>query len=155
MIKIVLYQTEMPGNAGNVIRLSVNCGAQLHFIGPLPFYLDNKRLLRAGLDYREIANFKLHVNFAKFLESEKPLRLIASSSKATQSLYDFKFEDNDYVIFGREKEGLSEEVYAVVPEDKRLKIPMVEGSRCLNLSNSVAVVAYEAWRQLGFFGAKA
>ncbi|MBO6258690.1 MAG: tRNA (cytidine(34)-2'-O)-methyltransferase [Succinivibrio sp.] len=154
MINIVLYQPEMPSNAGNIIRLSVNCGARLHFVGPMPFYLDDRRLLRAGLDYRDIANFKVHVNFRQFLESEKPSRLIASSSKATVSLYDFRFADNDFVIFGREKEGLADEVYEVIPEELRLTIPMVPQSRCLNLSNSVAVVAYEAWRQLNFAGAK-
>ncbi len=150
MINIVLYQPEMPANAGNIIRLSVNCGAKLHFVGPMPFYLDDRRLLRAGLDYRDIANFTVHVNFKQFLEKEQPRRLIASSSKAHIRPTDFKFEDGDYVIFGREKEGLSDEVYAVVPEQMRVKIPMVKESRCLNLSNSVAVVAYEAWRQLGF-----
>lgn len=153
MINIVLYRPEMPSNAGNVIRLSVNCGAKLHFIGPLGFFMDNQRLLRAGLDYHELANLTVHVNFQSFLEKEKPRRLIASTSKAVKSPYDFKFEDGDYVIFGREKEGLSDEVYAVVPEDMRVRIPMMPQSRCLNLSNSVAVVAYEAWRQLNFSGA--
>lgn len=154
MINIVLYQPEMPSNAGNIIRLSVNCGARLHFVGPMPFFLDDRRLLRAGLDYRDIANFKVHISFRKFLESEKPKRLIASSSKASRSVYDFSFEDGDFVIFGREKEGLSAEVYEVIPEDLRVTIPMVPQSRCLNLSNSVAVVAYEAWRQMNFQGAK-
>ncbi len=154
MINIVLYQPEMPSNAGNVIRLSVNCGAKLHFVGPMPFFLDNRRLMRAGLDYREIANLTVHVNFKQFLEKEQPKRLIASSSKAHIALTDFCFEDGDYVIFGREKEGLSEEVYEQIPDSLRIRIPMMPESRCLNLSNSVAVVAYEAWRQLGFAGAK-
>ena len=150
MINIVLYQPEMPSNAGNIIRLSVNCGARLHFVGPLGFYLDNERLMRAGLDYHELCNLTVHVNFQQFLEKEKPKRLIASTSKAHRSHVSFKFEDGDYVIFGREKEGLSDEVYKVIPDDLRIKIPMAPNSRCLNLSNSVAVVAYEAWRQLGF-----
>ncbi len=154
MINIVLYQPEMPSNAGNVIRLSVNCGAKLHFIGPLGFYLDNQRLMRAGLDYHELCNLTVHVNFKEFLKTEKPKRLIASSSKAYISHHEFKFEDGDYVIFGREKEGLSDEVYDVVPENLRIRIPMMPNSRCLNLSNSVAVVAYEAWSQLGYSGAK-
>ena len=106
MINLVLYQPEMPSNAGNVIRLSVNCGARLHFIGPLGFYLDNQRLMRAGLDYHELANLTVHVNFQQFLEKEKPHRLIASSSKASICHHQFQFEDGDYVIFGREKEGL-------------------------------------------------
>ena len=141
MINIVLYQPEMPSNAGNIIRLSVNCGARLHFVGPLGFYLDNERLMRAGLDYHELCNLTVHVNFQQFLEKEKPTH---------HSHVSFKFEDGDYVIFGREKEGLSDEVYKVIPDDLRIKIPMAPNSRCLNLSNSVAVVAYEAWRQLGF-----
>ena len=139
MINIVLYQPEMPSNAGNIIRLSVNCGARLHFVGPLGFYLDNERLMRAGLDYHELCNLTVHVNFQQFLEKEKPKRLIASTSKAHHSHVSFKFED-----------GLSDEVYKVIPDDLRIKIPMAPNSRCLNLSNSVAVVAYEAWRQLGF-----
>ena len=87
------------------------------------------------------------------MHTEQPRRLIASSSRGGSSVYDFAFEDGDYVIFGREKEGLSDEVYSVVPPVYRLRIPMAEGSRCLNLSNAVAVVAYEAWRQLGFISA--
>lgn len=150
MINIVLYQPEMPGNAGNIIRLAVNCGAKLHFIGPLGFYLDNERLMRAGLDYHELCNLTVHVNFQTFMETQKPKRLIASTSKAHLSHVDFKFQAGDYVIFGREKEGLADEVYNVVPQEHRIKIPMAPNSRCLNLSNSVAVVAYEAWRQLGF-----
>ena len=106
--------------------------------------------MRAGLDYHELCNLTVHVNFQQFLEKEKPKRLIASTSKAHHSHVSFKFEDGDYVIFGREKEGLSDEVYKVIPNDLRIKIPMAPNSRCLNLSNSVAVVAYEAWRQLGF-----
>ncbi|MGN0894127.1 MAG: tRNA (cytidine(34)-2'-O)-methyltransferase [Succinivibrio sp.] len=152
MINIVLYQPEMPSNAGNIIRLSVNCGARLHFIGPLGFYLDNERLMRAGLDYHELCNLTVHTNFKSFLEKEQPKRLIASSSKAHHSHTSFKFSDGDYVIFGREKEGLSEEVFALIPEENRIKIPMAPNSRCLNLSNSVAIVAYEAWRQFGFEG---
>lgn len=150
MINIVLYRPEMPSNAGNIIRLSVNCGAKLHFIRPLGFYLDNERLMRAGLDYHELCNLTVHDSFEAFLEKKKPKRLIASTSKAHLSHVQFKFEDGDYIIFGREKEGLSDEVYDAVPQEHRIKIPMAPNSRCLNLSNSVAVVAYEAWRQLGF-----
>lgn len=153
MINIVLYRPEMPSNAGNVIRLSVNCGARLHFVGPMPFFLDDRRMLRAGLDYREIANLTVHTSFAKFLETEKPARLIASTANAHTPPTEFKFLDGDYVIFGREKEGLADEVYEKVPEELRVRIPMMPESRCLNLSNAVAVVAYEAWRQLGFAGA--
>lgn len=153
MINIVLYRPEMPSNAGNIIRLSVNCGARLHFIGPLGFYLDNERLMRAGLDYHELCNLTVHVNFEQFMQKEQPKRLIASSSHAHFSHTEFKFVDGDYVIFGREKEGLADEVYKEIKPENYIKIPMAPNSRCLNLSNSVAVVAYEAWRQLGFNGA--
>ena len=153
MINIVLYRPEMPSNAGNIIRLSVNCGARLHFIGPLGFYLDNERLMRAGLDYHELCNLTVHVNFQQFMQKEQPKRLSASSSQAHFSHTEFKFEDGDYVIFGREKEGLADEVYKEIKPENYIKIPMAPNSRCLNLSNSVAVVAYEAWRQLGFNGA--
>ncbi len=153
MIDIVLYRPEMPGNAGNIMRLCVNFGARLHMIGPMAFVMDDAKLRRAGLDYREIVNVTVHVNLRAFMEREHPRRLVAATAHGKASLGSFKFEDGDYVIFGREKEGLSDEVYALIPEDLRVRIPMAEGSRCMNLSNSVAVVAYEAWRQEGFPGA--
>ena len=101
----------MPSNAGNIIRLSVNCGARLHFVGPLGFYLDNERLMRAGLDYHELCNLTVHVNFQQFLEKEKPKRLIASTSKAHHSHVSFKFEDGDYVIFGIKEECANYECF--------------------------------------------
>ena len=153
MIDIVLYRPEMPGNAGNIMRLCVNFGARLHMIGPMPFVMDDRKLRRAGLDYREIVNVKVHTNFSSFLKDEKPKRLIASTAHAKKTLGEFHFEKGDYLIFGREKEGLSDEVYNVVPADLRLRIPMAPESRCINLCNSVAIVAYEAWRQNGFSGA--
>ncbi|MDD7023211.1 MAG: tRNA (cytidine(34)-2'-O)-methyltransferase [Aeromonadales bacterium] len=153
MIDIVLYRPEMPGNAGNIMRLCVNFGARLHMIGPMAFVMDDARLRRAGLDYREIVNVTVHVNLKSFMERERPRRLVAATAHGHSSLKSFKFQDGDYVIFGREKEGLSAEVYALVPPELRVRIPMVGGSRCMNLSNSVAVVSYEAWRQEGFLGA--
>lgn len=154
MFHLVLYRPQMPENAGNVIRLSANLGAPLHFIGPLDFFLDNKRMLRAGLDYHEIANLKTHTSFERFMEEEKPPRLIASTTHGTVWHTDFKFEDGDYIMFGRETSGLPAEVMDLIPPDQRILIPMVPQSRCLNLANSAAVVAYAAWQQLGYSGAK-
>ena len=154
MINIVLYRPQMPQNAGNIIRLSANCGAKLHFVGPLDFFMDDKKMLRAGLDYHEIANLTVHTSFEKFLEKEHPLRLIASTVHGKTAPSDFKFEDSDYLLFGRETSGLPDEIMQQIPISQQLRIPMVEKSRCLNLSNAVAVMAYEAWRQLGFIGAK-
>lgn len=154
MINIVLYRPQMPQNAGNIIRLSANCGAKLHFVGPLDFFMDDKKMLRAGLDYHEIANLTVHTSFEKFMETVKPKRLIASTIHGTTAPSDFAFEDEDFLLFGRETSGLPDEVMQIIPENFRLRIPMVEKSRCLNLSNAVAVMAYEAWRQLGFIGAK-
>ncbi len=154
MFHLVLYRPQMPENAGNVIRLSANIGAPLHFIGPLDFYLDNKRMLRAGLDYHEIANLKFHTSFEHFMAEEKPRRLIASTTKGQVIHTAFTFQDNDYIMFGRETSGLPCEVMDSIDPALRITIPMVPQSRCLNLANSVAVVAYAAWQQLQYVGAK-
>ena len=153
MLNIVLYEPEIPPNTGNIIRLCANTGFRLHIIEPMGFAWDDKRLRRAGLDYREIVNVTVHVNLKSFMERERPRRLVAATAHGHSSLKSFTFQDGDYVIFGREKEGLSSEVYALWPPELRVRIPMVGGSRCMNLSNSVAVVSYEAWRQEGFLGA--
>lgn len=154
MFHLAFYRPQMPSNAGNVIRLAANCGAPLHFIGPLDFYLDNKKFLRAGLDYHEIANLTYHTSFEVFMEEAKPKRLIAATTHGHVVPRDFKFEDEDYILFGRETSGLPEEVMQLIPEEQRLRIPMVPGSRCLNLSNSAAVLAYEAWQQFDYAGAR-
>ncbi|MBO8414879.1 MAG: tRNA (cytidine(34)-2'-O)-methyltransferase [Proteobacteria bacterium] len=154
MFHLVMYRPQMPENAGNIIRLSANCGAPLHFIGPLDFFLDNKRMLRAGLDYHEIANLKVHTSFERFMEEEKPSRLIASTTRGSVIHTEFKFQDGDYIMFGRETSGLPDEVMNLISPELRITIPMVPQSRCLNLANSAAVVAYTAWQQLGYPGAK-
>ena len=156
MINIVLYRPQMPENAGNVIRLSANFGAKLHFIGPLDFFLDNKRMLRAGLDYHQIANLTYHIDTDAFLKKENPKRLIAATTHGLILPTKFAFKDEgDYLIFGRETSGLPESLMNLIDPSCRLKIPMVDKSRCLNLSNSVAILAYEAWRQFDFKGMKA
>lgn len=150
MIELALYRPEMPGNAGNIMRLSVNVGAPLHLIGPLPFFLDDKRLIRAGLDYRERSCFTLHPDYEHFQQTISGRRLLIASSKASCNLYDFAFQEQDVVLFGREKEGLPKSLTQGIDPALHLRIPMAAPSRCLNLSNAVAVVAYEAFRQLGY-----
>lgn len=154
MFEIVLYRPQMPSNAGNVIRLSANFGIPLHFVGPLDFYLDDRKLLRAGLDYHEIANLTYHTSYESFLENKKPKRLIAATIHGQKRPDEFVFEDGDFLLFGRETSGLPPEIMDSIPKDQQVKIPMVEKSRCLNLSNSVAILAYEAWRQMNFVRAK-
>ncbi len=146
MFSIVLYRPEQPGNAGNIIRLCANCGAPLHILGPLPFFLDDRRMIRAGLDYHEIANMTYHTSFKAFMAEVKPRRLIAATTKGNIRPSDFKFAPDDFIILGRESAGLDDEVLEYIPQEQRLCIPMVPESRCLNLANAAAVMAYEAWR---------
>jgi len=150
MLDVVLFQPEIPPNTGNIIRLCANSGFKLHLIEPLGFSIEDKRLKRAGLDYHEFANLKRHANFDAFLESEQPKKLYAITTKATRYHHQVEFQQGDYVMFGSETKGLPEEVRVRIPDNQKLRIPMVEGSRSMNLSNSAAVIIYEAWRQLGF-----
>ncbi len=153
MLDIVLFEPEIPPNTGNIIRLCANSGFRLHLIEPLGFDIDDKRLRRAGLDYHEFANLKRHKNFAEFIATEQPKRLYASTTRATRFHADVEFTLGDYIIFGAETRGLPDDVHAQIPQEHKIRIPMSEGSRSMNLSNSVAVIVYEAWRQLGFKGA--
>ncbi len=150
---IVLFQPEIPPNTGNIIRLCANTDAQLHLIHPFGFHLEDKKLRRAGLDYREFANVLEHVSYADYLEKVTPSRQFALTTKATRCYADVAFQTGDAFMFGPETRGLPDTVLSQVSEHARLRIPMVNGSRSLNLSNSVAVVLYEAWRQLNFDGA--
>lgn len=153
MLDIVLFEPEIPPNTGNIIRLCANSGFRLHLIEPLGFDIDDKRLRRAGLDYHEFANLKRHKSFDAFIESEQPKRLYASTTKATRFHADVEFREGDYIMFGSETRGLPDVVRDQIPNEHKIRIPMSEGSRSMNLSNSVAVMVYEAWRQLGFKGA--
>jgi tRNA (cytidine/uridine-2'-O-)-methyltransferase len=150
MLHVVLVHPEIPPNTGNVIRLCANTGAQLHLVEPLGFPLDDAKLRRAGLDYHETASMKVHANWdaCKALLGER--RLFALTTKGTRSPYEIKFRDEDVLVFGNETSGLPEAVRAQFSEDAKLKLPMRPNNRSLNLSNSVAVTVYEAWRQLGF-----
>lgn len=154
MFDVVLYQPEIPGNTGNVIRLCANTGARLHLIKPIGFELEDKKLRRAGLDYREWADVALHDSVENYLMSRQPSRLFAFSTKAQHRYADARFGEGDALMFGPESRGLPLELLQSVPSEQLLRLPMLEHSRSLNLSNSVAVAVFEAWRQLGFPGGR-
>jgi tRNA (cytidine/uridine-2'-O-)-methyltransferase len=153
MFDIVLYQPEIPPNTGNIIRLCANSGARLHLIEPLGFFLEDKRLRRAGLDYHEFASVRMHEDFGAFLAAVNPPRIFAFTTRATRSYAEAQFQPGDAFLFGPETRGLPEAIIDGLAPDRRLRIPMLPGSRSLNLSNAVALVLYEAWRQNGFGGA--
>lgn len=153
MFNIVLYQPEIPPNTGNIIRLCANAGAKLHLIHPLGFELDDKRLRRAGLDYHEFAGVQEHQSLEEFIKTAQPARLFALSTKSRTNYCAPKFQDGDTFLFGPETRGLPLEVIESLPKEQRLRLPMLADSRSLNLSNTVAVLLYEAWRQVGFEGA--
>ncbi|MFC4258423.1 tRNA (uridine(34)/cytosine(34)/5-carboxymethylaminomethyluridine(34)-2'-O)-methyltransferase TrmL [Marinobacter lacisalsi] len=153
MFHIVLYEPEIPPNTGNIIRLCANTGCQLHLIEPLGFTLEDKQMRRAGLDYSEYASVKVHASYGAFLEAEQPQRLFGLTTKGSQPYHEVSFEAGDYLMFGPETRGLPEDVRNGLEANHRLRVPMLPHSRSLNLSNSAAVVLYEAWRQLGFDGA--
>ena len=150
MLDVVLFQPQIPPNTGNIIRLCANTGFRLHLIEPLGFDFDDKKLRRAGLDYHEFAATKRHKNFEAFVESEQPSRILAITTKATNYYGDVKFTAGDYLLFGSETAGLPEEVRQQIPDQDKIRIPMIKDSRSMNLSNATSVIIYEAWRQLGF-----
>ncbi len=152
MLNIVLFEPEIPPNTGNIIRLSANVGFSLHLIEPLGFQLDDKRLRRAGLDYGECQKTSIHENWNDFLQNESPERIFAISTKGSTFYTNVKFMIGDTLVFGPETRGLSEEFREALPFNQILRIPMQPKSRSMNLSNSVATVVYEAWRQLDFEG---
>ena len=157
MLHIVLYQPEIPPNTGNVIRLAANTGAQLHLIEPLGFRMDDKALRRAGLDYHEYASVKVHAGWeacATTLSGQFSAgRVFALSTKNSNVYTETRFADEDVLVFGPETRGLPAELLTTFAPAQRLRIPMRPDNRSLNLSNAVAVVVMEAWRQLGFKGA--
>jgi len=152
MIHVGLFEPEIPPNTGNIIRLCANTGASLHLVEPLGFELDDKRLRRAGLDYHEWAAVKRYSDLASLLQAI-PGRVFAITTKGSQRYTDVRFEPEDLLLFGPETRGLPEAVLMALPPAQRLRIPMQEGSRSLNLSNSAAILVYEAWRQMEFSGA--
>lgn len=153
-MNIVLYQPEIPPNTGNIIRLAANTGGHLHLVEPLGFVLDDKRLRRAGLDYGEWKDLVVHRSWAAFLEQVGSARLLAISTKGSQRYDQVRFKSDDWLVFGPETRGLPAEILASLPPEQVLRIPMMPGSRSMNLSNAAAVIVYEAWRQVDFSGAK-
>lgn len=159
MFDIALYEPEIAPNTGNIIRLCANCGANLHLIEPLGFDLEEKKVRRAGLDYHDLARVTRHANLEAFYAHLKQqygenYRLFACTTKTTQHHVDAQFKTGDVLMFGPETRGLPAEVITSLPPEQRIRIPMMPDARSLNLSNAVAIIAYEAWRQLGFIGAQ-
>jgi tRNA (cytidine/uridine-2'-O-)-methyltransferase len=152
MLHIVLYQPEIPPNTGNIIRLAANTGFHLHLIEPLGFSLDDRSLRRAGLDYHEYARIKVHASLESMLQNVQFGRLFAFSTKGRMNYSSVRFEPGDVLLFGPETRGLPTDVLQAPQTSEVLRLPMTDSSRSLNLANSVAVAAYEAWRQLGFKG---
>ena len=154
MFNIVLVAPEIPPNTGNVIRLAANTGARLHLVRPLAFSLEDKQLRRAGLDYHEYASVAVHDSFAALLAAEAPAaqRMFAFTTRAPRLLGDVAFRDGDWFVFGAETSGLDPALRDSFAPAQRVRLPMRPGSRSLNLSNAVAVVVFEAWRQCGYAG---
>jgi tRNA (cytidine/uridine-2'-O-)-methyltransferase len=152
MLNIVLFEPEIPPNTGNIIRLSANTGFSLHLIEPLGFQLDDKRLRRAGLDYDECQKISIYENWNDFLKKKSPERIFAISTKGSTYYTNIEFSIGDTLVFGPETRGLPEGFRKALPFNNILRIPMQPKSRSMNLSNSVATVVYEAWRQLNFKG---
>lgn len=150
MFNIVLYQPEIPPNTGNIIRLCANTGSRLHLVEPLGFELDDRRMRRAGLDYREWATVSVHSDWPTCREALGESRVYALSTRGKTVYSHASFAPGDSLLFGPETRGLPEEILESLPFGQRLRVPMLAHSRSLNLSNSVAVVVYEAWRQQEF-----
>lgn len=153
MLDIVLFQPEIPPNTGNSIRLAANTGARLHLVRPLGFDLSDRQLARAGLDYHDLASLTIHDDWEACRGVLAGRRMFALSTKGRTRYDAARFAPDDVLLFGRETSGLPAEILAAVPDERRLRIPMCPANRSINLSNAVAVVVFEAWRQLGFPGA--
>lgn len=154
MFKIVLVAPEIPPNTGNIIRLCANTGCELHLVEPLGFSLDDKHMIRAGLDYHEYATVKIHKSFDAFLASENPdkTRMFAMTTKGSHPFAQSEFKPGDWFVFGSEGHGLPDEVRNSFPSEQRIRLPMRPNNRSLNLSNTVAITVFEAWRQNDYQG---
>jgi len=153
MFEVVLYQPEIPPNTGNVIRLCANAGARLHLVHPLGFEWDSARVRRAGLDYHELTNIEHHDNWVACASQLTGRRIFAVDNPGRARYDQIAFQADDVFVFGQETRGLPNSVIETIAQDRRLEIPMQPNNRSLNLSNSVAIVIYEAWRQCAFAGA--
>ncbi len=152
MFNVILFEPEIPPNTGNIIRLCANTGARLHLIRPLGFDLDDKNLKRAGLDYHEYTTMKVHDTLAACLQTLPQSRVFAFTTKASHPYHEVEFQSGDAFLFGPESRGLPKDVLDSFVPERRLRLPMLPDNRSLNLSNTVAVVVFEAWRQCGFEG---
>jgi tRNA (cytidine/uridine-2'-O-)-methyltransferase len=153
MFNVILFQPEIPPNTGNIIRLCANSGTRLHLVRPLGFELDDRQLRRAGLDYHEYANVRVHDTLNNCLLTMPGVRLFAFTTKARRSYCAVSYQAGDALLFGPESRGLPMDILESLPPDRRLRLPMLANSRSLNLSNTVAIAVFEAWRQCGFAGA--
>lgn len=152
MLHVILHQPEIPPNTGNVIRLCANAGARLHLVEPLGFSIDDRQLKRAGLDYHEYAEMRVHPSLDAALAAIGPTRVFALSTRGQRRHDQVDWRADDTLLFGSETAGLPQEVMNTISDERRIRLPMQPRNRSLNLSNAVAVTVYEAWRQLGFPG---
>ena len=152
MFHVILYQPEIPPNTGNIIRLCANTGCRLHLVKPLGFTLEDKQLVRAGLDYHEFASLRVHETLPDCLYEFDPARLFALTTKGSQAFHRVSYQAGDAFLFGPESRGLPAEVLAGFDAAQCVRLPMLPESRSLNLSNTVAVAVFEAWRPCGFGG---
>ena len=150
MFHVALYQPEIPPNTGNIIRLCANTGAHLHLIHPLAFNLEQKQLRRAGLDYRDLARISQHQDYANFITTIKPARVFACTTKGQTNYASVGYQRDDVLLFGPETRGLPDSLLAEFNNKQKIRIPMQSHSRSLNLSNAVAIILFEAWRQHDF-----
>lgn len=154
MFHIALFEPQIAPNTGNIIRLAANNGAKLHIIEPMGFNLEEKGLRRAGLDYHDLANLTIHKSYTDFAIAMGNKNIYACTTRGTKNYTDIAFNEDDVLLFGAETHGLTPDVHALIPAENKILIPMTANNRSLNLSNSVAIISYEAWRQLGFSGAQ-
>jgi tRNA (cytidine/uridine-2'-O-)-methyltransferase len=150
MLNIALYQPEIPPNTGNIIRLCANGGFSLHLIHPLGFELDDKRMRRAGLDYRDLASVKQYADYEEFSQAMSGKRIFAGTTKGKQNYAEVVYQADDVILMGPETRGLPDDILQSLPAEQLIRIPMQANSRSLNLSNATAIIVYEAWRQFGF-----
>jgi tRNA (cytidine/uridine-2'-O-)-methyltransferase len=150
MFHIILYQPEIPQNTGNIIRLSANTGTQLHLVKPLGFILNDKQLLRAGLDYHALTAIKIHENWSSCILELAGCRLFAITTKGSARYDSIDYQRGDAFVFGSETRGLPQEILGSIETKWHVRVPMLPASRSLNVSNTVAIISYEAWRQNGF-----
>lgn len=152
MFHIALHEPKMPANTGNIIRLCANNGCSLHLIEPLGFDFEEKKLRRAGLDYHDLSNVKRYPDYASFKETMGNRRIFACTTKGSSSYADAHYQSDDVLLFGSETSGLPDSILAQFTPEFRIRIPMMPNNRSLNLSNAVAVISFEAWRQQQFAG---